>query len=288
MIYSLGAVSYDLGARTRIMGILNVTPDSFSDGGRYTGTATAVEHGLRMEEEGADFIDVGGESTRPGAMTVAPDEEVRRVIPVIEALSAKAGVPISVDTRNADVAERALGAGASIVNDISGLRHDPRMAAVIGAWGASAILMHMRGTPATMQDNPRYNDLIGEIKAYFRGSVRLATDAGIRQIVLDPGIGFGKTPGHNLEIIGRLREFADLGYPVMVGVSRKSFIGAILGLPVGERLEGTIGASVAAVMKGARILRVHDVREVVRAVRVAEAILAWDAAHKREPWNCSG
>ena len=274
MIYSFGGLPYDLGARTRIMGILNVTPDSFSDGGRYTDRTTAVEHALEMAGEGADFIDIGGESTRPGATPVAPDVEIRRVVPVIEALAAKSGIPISVDTRNADVAERALGAGASIVNDISGLRHDPRMAGVVGTRGGSAVLMHMRGTSATMQDDPRYDDLIGEIRTCFLDSIRLATDAGIRQIILDPGIGFGKTTGHNLEILSRLGEFADLGYPLMVGPSRKAFVGAILELPVGERLEGTIGASVAAVMRGARLLRVHDVREVSRAVRIADAILA--------------
>ncbi|HLF13663.1 MAG TPA: dihydropteroate synthase [Bacteroidota bacterium] len=274
MIYSFGGLPYDLGARTRIMGILNVTPDSFSDGGRYTDRTTAVEHALEMAGEGADFIDIGGESTRPGATPVAPDVEIRRVVPVIEALAAKSGIPISVDTRNADVAERALGAGASIVNDISGLRHDPRMAGVVGTRGGSAVLMHMRGTSATMQDDPRYDDLIGEIRTCFLESIRLATEAGIRQIILDPGIGFGKTTGHNLEILSRLGEFADLGYPLMVGPSRKAFVGAILELPVGERLEGTIGASVAAVMRGARLLRVHDVREVSRAVRIADAILA--------------
>ena len=274
MIYSFGGLPYDLGARTRIMGILNVTPDSFSDGGRYTDRTTAVEHALEMAGEGADFIDIGGESTRPGATPVAPDVEIRRVVPVIEALAAKSGIPISVDTRNADVAERALGAGASIVNDISGLRHDPRMAGVVGTRGGSAVLMHMRGTSATMQDDPRYDDIIGGIRTCFLESIRLATEAGIRQIILDPGIGFGKTTGHNLEILSRLGEFADLGYPLMVGPSRKAFVGAILELPVGERLEGTIGASVAAVMRGARLLRVHDVREVSRAVRIADAILA--------------
>ncbi len=280
MIFSFGAVSYDLGARTRIMGILNVTPDSFSDGGRYFDPAAALEQAARMAADGADFIDVGGESTRPGAAPVTPDEELRRVLPVIASLPAMTGLPVSIDTRNAAVAEAALGAGASIVNDVSGLRHDPRMARVIGSHGATAVLMHMRGTPATMQADPRYDDLIGEITAYFREGLRLAADAGIRQVILDPGIGFGKTPEHSLEILGRLDEFTELGCPVMVGASRKSFIGAVLGLPVSERLEGTIGASVAAVMKGARILRVHDVREVARAVRVADAIVARESARQ--------
>jgi dihydropteroate synthase len=280
MIFTFGGVSYDLGDRTRIMGVLNVTPDSFSDGGRYADPAAAVGQAVKLAGDGADFIDVGGESTRPGAAPVTTDEEIRRVLPVIEALPSATGLPISIDTRNADVAEAALAAGASIVNDVSGLRHDPRMARVIGSHGATAVVMHMIGTPATMQADPRYDDLIGEIRAWFRDGLRLAADAGIRQVVLDPGIGFGKTAEHNLEILGRLDEFTDLGCPVMVGASRKSFIGAILGLPVGERLEGTIGASVAAVMKGARILRVHDVREVARAVRVADAIVARESARQ--------
>ena len=280
MIFTFGGVSYDLGARTRIMGVLNVTPDSFSDGGRYADPAAAVEQAVKLAGDGADFIDVGGESTRPGAAPVTTDEEIRRVLPVIEALPSRTGLPISIDTRNADVAGAALAAGASIVNDVSGLRHDPRMARVIGSHDATAIVMHMVGTPATMQADPRYDDLIGEITAFFREGLRLAADAGIRQVVLDPGIGFGKTAEHNLEILGRLDEFTELGCPVMVGASRKSFIGAILGLPVGERLEGTIGASVAAVMKGARILRVHDVREVARAVRVADAIVSRESARQ--------
>jgi dihydropteroate synthase len=263
------------------MGILNVTPDSFSDGGAHAGAAAAVEHGLRMAEDGADFIDVGGESTRPGALPVPEDEELRRVIPVIEALASAVRVPLSVDTRNAAVASRALDSGAVIVNDVSGLRHDPRMAGAIGSRGASAVVMHMRGTPSTMQDDPRYDDLAGEIMEFFRERLRAAAGAGIRQVILDPGIGFGKTVEHNLEILGRLREFSALGYPVMVGPSRKSFIGSILGLPVGERLEGTIGAAVAAAMNGANILRVHDVRAVARAVRVAEAALPYDPAHRR-------
>jgi dihydropteroate synthase len=286
--YSFGAVSYDFTSRARIMGIVNVTPDSFSDGGSFNDPGRAVEHALRLVDEGADFLDVGGESTRPGAVPVTPEEEAARVLPVIRALSARTGIPISVDTRNARVAEAALGAGACIVNDVSGLRHDPRMAGVIGEGGATAVVMHMRGTPATMQDNPVYGDLVGEITAFFREGVSLAAGAGVGQIILDPGIGFGKTPGHNLELLARLGEFASLGYPVMAGPSRKAFIGAILGLPVGERLEGTIGASVVAVLNGARILRVHDVRQVARAVRVAEAIQEHDGARQREPWNYSG
>jgi dihydropteroate synthase len=274
MIYTFGGAACDFGARVRIMGILNVTPDSFSDGGAHPDTASAVEHGLRLADEGADFIDVGGESTRPGAGQVDPREEARRVVPVIRELAAKARLPISVDTRNASVAEAALDAGAVIVNDVSGFTHDPAMAPLIGGRRATAVVMHMRGTPATMQDDPVYDDLIGDITIFFRNALQRAQDAGIRQVVLDPGIGFGKTAAHNLEIIARLREFAPIGRPLMVGPSRKSFIGAVLGLPVAERLEGTIGASVAAAMNGANILRVHDVRAVARAVRVAEAVMA--------------
>lgn len=288
MIYSFSGTRCDFGERVRIMGILNVTPDSFSDGGAHFDAARAVERGLALAGEGADFIDVGGESTRPGAAAVDPLEEARRVVPVIRELAARAGVPVSVDTRNASVARAAIDAGAVIVNDVSGLTHDPAMAPLVGASGATAVVMHMKGDPRTMQDDPAYDDLIGELNAFFREALRRAEKAGIAQVILDPGIGFGKTAEHNLEIIARLGEFAAFGRPVLVGPSRKSFIGAVLGLPVGERLEGTIGASVAAVMNGARILRVHDVRAVSRAVRVAEAVMAHGAIRQQEPWNYSG
>jgi dihydropteroate synthase len=267
--YSFGPAAFDFGTRVAIMGILNVTPDSFSDGGSFSDAGRAVDHGLRLARDGADIIDVGGESTRPGAEPVDPGLELERVVPVIRGLSGKTPIPISVDTRNAAVAAAALDAGACIVNDVSGLRHDVRMADVIGSRGATAVIMHMRGTPETMQADPVYTDLIGEISEYFRSGIRIAADSGIAQIILDPGIGFGKSVEHNLEILGRLGEFSALGRPVMVGPSRKSFIGTLLGLGVGDRLEGTIGASVAAVMNGAAILRVHDVLQVARAVRVA-------------------
>ncbi len=270
------------------MGILNVTPDSFSDGGRYADPAAALDRALRMVDEGADFIDVGGESSRPGAAPVPAEEEMRRVVPVVAALAPRLTVPLSVDTRKAVVAARTLDAGASIVNDISGLRHDPRMAEVIGTRNASAIVMHMRGTPETMQADPRYDDLIGEIGEFFTGSLRLAAAAGVSQVILDPGIGFGKTRAHNLELLARLGEFSRFGHPLLVGPSRKAFIGELLGAPVGERLEGTIAAAVAAVLAGASILRVHDVREVARAARVADAIRASTAAFHTEPWNSSG
>ena len=289
MTWRIGGVEIDFGARVRIMGILNVTPDSFSDGGAHPDTASAVEHGLRLAAEGADFIDVGGESTRPGALPVEAEEEARRVVPVVRALAAKTPVPISGDTRRASVARPSLDAGASILNDVSGLTHDPAMAPLIGERGATAIVMHMKGEPRTMQDDPRYDDLVGEVTAFFRGALRKAEEAGIRQVIIDPGLGFGKTPAHNLELLARLREFEPLGRPILVGPSRKSFVGALLGLPVGERLEGTIGASVAAVMNGARALRVHDVRAVSRAVRVAEAVLERGGGVRREePWSYSG
>jgi dihydropteroate synthase len=288
MTYTIAGIPFDFSERVRIMGILNVTPDSFSDGGSYPDAGAAVARGLRLAEEGADLIDVGGESTRPGADPVDPAEEARRVVPVIRELAAKAGVPVSVDTRNASVAREALDAGAAIVNDVSGFTHDEGMARLVGERGATAVVMHMKGDPRTMQEHPEYDDLVGEVAAFFRESLRLADGAGIRQVILDPGIGFGKTPAHNLELLARLREFERFGRPLMVGPSRKGFIGALLGLPVGERLEGTIGACVAAAMNGARILRVHDVRAVSRAVRVAEAVMARGAIRHQEPWNYSG
>jgi dihydropteroate synthase len=288
MTYTIAGVPCDFGERVRIMGILNVTPDSFSDGGSHADAAKAVAHGLSLAEEGADFIDVGGESTRPGAEPVDPAEEARRVVPVIRELAAKAGVPVSVDTRNASVAREALDAGAAIVNDVSGFTHDAGMAPLVGERGSTAVVMHMKGDPRTMQMHPEYDDLVGEVTAFFREALRRADEAGIRQVILDPGIGFGKTPAHSLELLARLREFEHFGRPLMVGPSRKRFIGEVLGLPVGERLEGTIGACVAAAMNGARILRVHDVRAVSRAVRVAEAVMARGAIRHQEPWNYSG
>jgi len=272
LIYKFGDVEFDFSKRTYVMGILNVTPDSFSDGGRYFTLDLALEHALKMIEDGADIIDVGGESTRPGSDPVSIEEELRRVTPVIKELAKRTKVPISIDTYKSEVARQALDNGALIVNDISGLRFDEKMAEVVAEYKASVVLMHIKGTPKTMQQNPEYKDVISEIYSYLSESVDLALSAGIKQIIVDPGIGFGKRLIDNLEIIRRLREFKSLGYPILIGVSRKSFIGNILNLPVDQRLEGTAGAVAISVWNGANIVRVHDVKEMVRVVRIVDAI----------------
>jgi dihydropteroate synthase len=271
--YIFGPVTYDLFARTYIMGVLNVTPDSFSDGGMYYDSERAVRRGLEMVEEGADFIDVGGESSRPGTEPISTDEELRRVIPVIERLAKSVDIPISIDTYKSAVAVHGLDAGAAIVNDISGLHFDGELAGVVAKRNASIILMHIKGTPRTMQQNPTYENVIDEICSYLQEGIRSAQEAGIVQIIVDPGIGFGKTLGHNLTILRKLREFRRFGIPVMVGPSRKSFIGAILDLPVGERVEGTLAALAVAVMNGANVVRVHDVKEMKRAAKVVDALM---------------
>lgn len=278
-IFRFGGREYNLLHRTHLMGILNVTPDSFSDGGKFYSVDAAVEHAMRMIADGADIIDVGGESTRPksqaygeGADVVDVEEELRRVIPVIEQIARKTDVPISVDTYKSQVAREALRAGAVIVNDISGFTFDPAMISVIAEARASAVIMHIKGTPKTMQQNPEYLDLIGEINAFLEVAVAKGRAAGIEQIIVDPGIGFGKTLRHNLELIACLRQFGGLGCPILVGPSRKSFIGMILDTGVDGRLEGSLAASVACVLNGARFLRVHDVRETKRAVMIADAI----------------
>ena len=276
--------SWGLRERSRVVGILNVTPDSFSDGGRFLDPDRAVARGIEMAEEGADAIDVGGESTRPGSSQVPLEEELRRVIPVIRALQEHLGegslvraqrVRISVDTSKAAVAAAALDAGADIVNDVTGLRGDPAMAPLVSRTGAAVVLMHMRGEPRTMQEDPRYEDLMAEIERDLRASWALAREAGIRddRIVLDPGIGFGKTADHNLEILDRLPLLAEIGRPILVGVSRKSFLGKVTGLPAGERLEASLAAGAVAVVRGAAILRVHDVAASVRMVRTIDAIV---------------
>jgi dihydropteroate synthase len=267
---------FTLGPATWLMGILNVTPDSFSDGGAFFDEGRAVEHALGLACEGADILDIGGESTRPGSVPVTEEEEIRRVLPVIQRLRPKTGVLISVDTAKSAVARAALEAGADIVNDTSGLRADLAMAPLIARSGAAVVLMHMKGVPRTMQDAPHYDDLFGEVKDFLRNRIREAQAAGIapERIIVDPGIGFGKTSEHNLALLEGLDAFQDLGRPVCVGFSRKAFIGRVLGLPPGERLEGTIAAAVLSVSRGAQILRVHDVGAVAKAVRVAEAILA--------------
>ncbi len=273
-IWRIAERAFDCSERTLVMGILNVTPDSFSDGGRYLDRATAVAHATRMVEDGADILDVGGESTRPGSEPVPLDEELERVRPVIERLvELHPGVPVSIDTRKADVASAALDAGATIVNDVSG-GSDPAMFDVVRERDAAVVLMHMRGDPNTMQESPRYEDVVAEVHEYLRQRIEAAELAGIdpERIAIDPGIGFGKDHGHNLELMRRIDALRELGRPVLVGPSRKRFIGTILDLPEDERVEGTIGAVVWMVARGAHIVRVHDVKEVVRAVRVVDAI----------------
>jgi len=272
LVYKFGDISFEFGKRTYIMGILNVTPDSFSDGGRFFDQTDAVLHAFQMVKDGADIIDVGGESTRPGADPVSLGEESRRVIPVIHKIRQKSEVPISVDTYKSDVAVEAIKAGAAIVNDISGLSFDPKMAETIAQSGASVVIMHVKGTPRDMQTDPRYDDLIGEVYEYLAKAVDKAKKSGIKQIMIDPGIGFGKTADHNLELINRLHEFKSLDVPILIGVSRKSFIGKILNTAVETRLEGTAAAVTASILHGADVVRVHDVREMRRVALVADAI----------------
>jgi len=264
-----------LGPRTWLMGVVNVTPDSFSDGGLYFDAGPAVDRGLELAAEGADILDVGGESTRPGSLPVPEDEELRRVIPVIGALRKRTEAFLSVDTTKASVARAALDAGADIVNDTSAFRFDPAMAGEVARSGAAAVLMHMKGRPLTMQDAPRYDDLLGEVAGFLGDRLRLAEAAGIprERVIVDPGIGFGKTFEDNLVLIRRQEAFHALGRPLLMGFSRKAFLGRILGLPPDRRLEGTIAAAVLSVERGAHILRVHDVGPVARAVRAAEAML---------------
>lgn len=256
------------------MGILNLTPDSFSDGGEYFNYEKAVDRALQMEAEGADFIDIGGESSRPGADPVTADEEIERVLPVIEALSGRLRIPISVDTTKAEVAGRSLEAGAQIVNDISAGQMDAEMLALVAEKNASVILMHMLGDPHTMQQSPTYDNLIGEVHQFLLQRVEAALGAGITadRILVDPGIGFGKRLHDNFEILGRLSEFADLA-PLVVGPSRKSFIGKTLDLPIQQRLLGTAAAVAVAVYNGADVLRVHDVREMKQVIRIASECL---------------
>ena len=258
----------------RVMGVVNVTPDSFSDGGLYLDRDAAVARALALVEEGATILDLGGESTRPGAQPVPVEEERRRVIPVVERLvAAGAPVQVSVDTSKAAVAAAALAAGATMVNDVSALRADPEMAALVAAGGADCCLMHMRGEPRTMQDDPRYDDVVSEVKAFLEERMAHAVASGIAEerILLDPGIGFGKTLAHNLELIERLDELVALGRPVVIGTSRKSFLGRLTGRPAAERVAGTIATNVLAYERGARVFRVHDVRPVHDALTVTAA-----------------
>ena len=260
--------------RALVMGILNVTPDSFSDGGRYLSTAAAVARAIKMEEEGAGVIDIGGESTKPGIAPISLDEECRRVLPVIEQVAKRTSLPLSIDTSKAEVAKRALDAGASMINDVTALKGDPKMASVVAQSGVGIILMHMHGTPRDMQDAPAYVSLLDELCAFFRIQIALAHEAGIHkdQILLDPGIGFGKTLTHNLTLLQQLETFLSLGQPLVIGPSRKSFLGQILQRPVDQRLMGTAAAVAIAITHGATIVRVHDVAEMVQVVLVAQAI----------------
>lgn len=272
MIFKLGRREYNLAERTFIMGILNVTPDSFSDGGKYFDCEKAVNHALRMIRDGADIIDIGGESSRPGSKPLGGEEELKRVVPVIEAISKSSDIPISIDTMKSEVAEKALRAGASIVNDISGLTYDKRMAEVIAHNRATVVIMHMKGTPTDMQENPRYEDVVGEVKSFLLQQSAVAKENGVNQIIIDPGIGFGKNLKHNLTLLRNIDQFLDLGYPVLIGPSRKSFIGTLLDLPVSERLEGTSAAVAASIIGGASIVRVHDVKEMKRVAVVTDAM----------------
>ena len=269
--------SYDLSHRTLIMGALNVTPDSFSDGGHFFDREKAIEEGLRLAQGGADILDIGGESTRPGAKPLDAEEEIRRVIPLIRTLVQKIDIPISVDTRKARVAEKALETGAEMINDISALRFDERMAEVVARWKVPVVLMHMRGNPETMQLDTHYDDFLGEILSFFRERVAFAESRGIPadQIVLDPGIGFGKSleEQHNLILLKYLQNFKVLEKPLLIGTSRKAFIGKILGLPPREREEGTMATVAVAILNGVNIVRVHEVERMRRVVQVTDAVL---------------
>jgi dihydropteroate synthase len=256
------------------MGIVNVTPDSFSDGGLYLDAEAAIAHGRELLAQGADILDVGGESTRPGAQAVGADEEVRRVEPVVGALAGD-GATISIDTSKVAVAEAALGAGATIVNDVTAFAAEPELADLCADRGCGVVLMHMQGTPRTMQEDPVYDDVVDDVKAFLAGRVEFAVGRGVdeERIWVDPGIGFGKTLDHNLELLRRLGELRDLGRPILIGTSRKSFIGTLTGRDAGDRLGGTIASNVIALMNGAEVFRVHDVRPVREALLVAEAVL---------------
>jgi len=276
----LPSCTLTLGQRTLLMGVLNVTPDSFSDGGKFLDPQSAIEHALEMERAGADLLDIGGESTRPGSTGTAAETELARILPVLEGLRGALKIPIAVDTRKSKVAEAAISAGAQIINDISGLRFDPRLAEVAQRRGVPLILMHMRGEPSTMQEGPFARDVMKDVVQGLRASIRKARAAGVRksQIVIDPGIGFGKSFEQNYELLRKLPELAKLGYPLLVGTSRKGFLGATLarnGKPPrpGERLWATAATVTASILGGAHIVRVHDVEEMAQVARVADCLL---------------
>lgn len=270
----IGAKTFDFSQRAYMMGILNVTPDSFSDGGEYFDTDTAVRHALQMVEDGADIIDIGGESTRPGSEPVPVDVEIKRVVPVINAVAKEVDAPISVDTSKPEVAKEAVEAGAAMVNDVTGLRNEEMVNFVAGK-NIPSVIMHMLGEPRTMQENPEYRDVVSDVYDYLDGQAQKVIEAGLdpENVYIDAGIGFGKTLENNLELIKRMSEFKSLGYPIVFGPSRKSFIGNILDLPAGERVEGTAASVALGIANGALIIRVHDVKEMKRIATVTERIL---------------
>ena len=273
----IGNHSFNWGSRTYVMGILNITPDSFSGDGiiaKGDATQTALTQAKDFLSYGADILDIGGESTRPGARPVSEDEELERVLPVVRGLRHGLSIPISIDTYKSGVARAALGEGADIVNDISALRLDTAMVGLVAAEKVPVVLMHMQGTPRTMQAEPRYHDVVREVGDFLAAQIRYAVEQGVEQdnIIVDPGIGFGKSLDHNLALLRGLPELASLGQPLLVGASRKTFIGKILGAEPSERLEGSLAAAVAAVLAGANVIRAHDVKETRNAVRIADAI----------------
>ncbi|HXY54600.1 MAG TPA: dihydropteroate synthase [Nitrospirota bacterium] len=266
----------ELGSRTHVMGILNVTPDSFSDGGLYANEERAFAHAREMATAGADIIDIGGESTRPGAEPISEEEELRRIVPIIGRMATELMVPVSVDTYKSSVARRALEAGASIVNDISGLRFSPDMARIAADYGAAVVIMHIKGTPRDMQQNPVYDDVVVEVMSFLAEGIEIALKAGVERekILIDPGIGFGKTLEHNLTLLDRLDEFRSLGRPIVLGTSRKKFIGTIIGIPVpDQRDDGTAATIAFGIERGASVVRVHDVARMVRVARMTDAVL---------------
>ncbi|MEC4889970.1 MAG: dihydropteroate synthase [Nitrospira sp.] len=275
-----------IGARPLIMGIVNVTPDSFSDGGQFLDPEKALAHAMDLAEQGADIVDLGAESTRPGASPVDVEVELKRIVPLVASLAKRVAIPISVDTMKARVAQAAIDAGASIVNDVSGLRFDPEMASIVARTEAGLVLMHMQGMPEGMQQAPQYEDVATEVCAFFKERLIAAEQAGISksQIVLDPGIGFGKLQEHNVELLNRLSVFSALNLPILVGLSRKAFLGKILDRPVQERMWGTAAAVALAVDRGAAILRVHDVAEMLDVVKVAAALKASAAPLRQEDY----
>jgi dihydropteroate synthase len=276
MILRAGQFEFIFPRPALVMGIVNVTPDSFSDGGRFLNPEAAVAHALQLVEQGAEIVDVGGESTRPGAVPVAEPEELRRVLPVIEQLAGRIKVPISIDTAKPGVARAALAAGASIVNDVAASREDSALWRLVAETRAGYVCMHAQGTPRTMQAAPAYADVVREVREFFSERIRRLSDCGVSrdQIILDPGIGFGKTVEHNLQLLGAARAFTGLERPLLLGVSRKSFIGKLLGAELGARLPGALACACLAVAAGVQIIRAHDVAETVQAIRMTEAILA--------------